>query len=118
MSAIKACRTSALGGHLEQYDVCGFERPAYNSCRNRHFPKCQALVKAEWLEARRAELLPVGYFHDVFTLPHELNPIVLVNKKCIYNMLFKAASETLLEFGKDPKHRLFGKIGFMAILHT
>jgi hypothetical protein len=118
MHDIKACRSSALGGHLEQCDACGFERPAYNSCRNRHCPKCQALAKARWLEARKAELLPVGYFHDVFTLPHELNPIALANKRIIYNMLFRSVSETLLEFGKDPKHRLGGKIGFIATLHT
>jgi hypothetical protein len=107
-----------LGGHLEQCDACGFERPAYNSCRNRHCPKCQALAKARWLDERKAELLPVGYFHDVFTLPHELNPISLTNKRAIYNILFRSVSETLLEFGKDPRHRLGGKPGFIAILHT
>jgi len=118
MHDIMACRTAQLGGHLEQCDSCGFERPAYNSCRNRHCPKCQALANAEWVEARRADLLPVGYFHDVFTLPHELNPIILTNKMLMYSMLFKAVSGTLLEFGKDPKHRLGGKIGIIAVLHT
>ena len=118
MHAIKTCRTSALGGHLEQCDACGFKRPAYNSCRNRHCPKCQAVSKARWLDERKAELLPVGYFHNVFTLSHELNPIALTNKRLIYNILFRSVSETLLEFGKDPKHRLDGKLGFIAILHT
>lgn len=116
--AIELCRTPALGGHVEQCDTCGFERHAYNSCRNRHCPKCQALAKARWLEARMAELLPVAYFHNVFTLPHEINPIALCNKKVVFDILFKAVAETLQEFAADPKHRLGGKIGFTAILHT
>jgi len=77
MNLIKACRTAKLGGHMEKCDHCGFERPAYNSCRNRHCPKCQTIVKEQWLNNRRAELLPCGYFHGVFTLPHELNPLIL-----------------------------------------
>jgi len=118
MRAIKNCRTSALGGHIEKCDHCGFERISYNSCRNRHCPKCQAMAKANWLEKRKAELLPVGYFHNVFTLPHELNLIILANKKVIYNLLFKAVAETLQEFAADPKHHLGGKLGFTAVLHT
>jgi len=115
MHCIKVCRTSYLGGHVEQCDSCGFQRHAYNSCRNRHCPKCQALTKAKWLEDRKAELLPVGYFHTVFTIPHELNPVALRNKKAVYTILFKAASETLIEFGKN---NLGGQLGFLAILHT
>ena len=115
MHCIRVCRTSYLGGHREQCDSCGFQRYAYNSCRNRHCPKCQALTKAKWLEDRKAELLPVGYFHTVFTIPHELNPVALRNKKAVYTILFKAASETLIEFGKNNLH---GQLGFLGILHT
>ena len=115
MHSIQVCRTSWLGGHVEQCDSCGFERYAYNSCRNRHCPKCQALTKAKWLEDRKSELLPVGYFHTVFTIPHELNSIALRNKKVVFGILFKAASETLIEFGKN---NLGGQPGFLAILHT
>jgi len=118
MHAIETCRTADLGGHVERCDVCGFERPAYNSCRNRHCPKCQALVKARWLEARERELLPVEYFHTVFTLPHALNPLAPSNKKAVYGLLFRAAAESLQEFGRDPRHGLGGKVGFSAILHT
>jgi len=118
MQAIASCRTAALGGHLERCDSCGFERPAYNSCRNRHCPKCQSMAKAEWLERRQAELLPVGYYHAVFTLPHLLNPLALCNKKVLFDMLFRAGSETLQAFGRDPKHGLGGKIGFITLLHT
>lgn len=117
MSAIEVCRTKYLGGHLDKCDSCGFEQNAYNSCRNRHCPKCQTLTKERWLEDRKSELLPVGYFHEVFTLPHELNPLILHNKEVIYGLLFKAVSETLLEFGVNPKH-LGGKTGFLCILHT
>jgi hypothetical protein len=119
MRDIERCRTAELGGHLERCDDgdCGFERPAYNSCLNRHCPKCQTVTKARWLEARRAELLPVGYFHLVFTLPHELNPLALVNKKAVYGLLFQAAAATLQDFAADPKH-LGGTTGFTAILHT
>jgi hypothetical protein len=118
MHDIMACRTACLGGHLEKCDTCSTERNAYNSCRNRHCPKCQALTKARWLEARKAELLPVLYFHTVFTLPHELNPIALCNKRVVFNLLFKSVSETLLTFGKNPENGLGGKLGFTAILHT
>jgi Transposase zinc-binding domain len=115
MRAVEVCRTAALGGHLEQCDACGFRRPAYNSCRNRHCPKCQALATARWLEERRAELLPVGYFHLVFTLPHEVNPLALSNKQVVCDLLFKAVAETLLEFGRT---RLGGRLGLTAVLHT
>ncbi len=118
MRAIEICRTAELGGHVEACAVCGFERVAYNSCRNRHCPKCQALAKAEWLDARRAELLATHYFHAVFTLPHELNPIALSNKAVVGHLLFRAVSETLLEFGADPEQGLGGLVGFTAILHT
>jgi hypothetical protein len=118
MHDIEVCRTAYLGGHLEKCDLCGFEKYSYNSCRNRHCPKCQSLTKARWLEARKAEVLPVAYFHNVFTLPHEINPIALCNKKIVFTILFKAASETLLEFGRNPQNGLGGKAGFIAILHT
>jgi hypothetical protein len=118
MHDIEVCRTAYLGGHLEQCDCCGFQRCSYNSCRNRHCPKCQALTKARWLEARKVELLPVTYFHSVFTLPHELNPLTLCNKKVIFNLLFKAVSETLTQFGANPENGLGGKLGFTCILHT
>ena len=118
MHAIEVCRTAYLGGHMERCDRCGFERIAYNSCRNRHCPKCQALAKAQWLEKRRVELLPVEYFHNVFTIPHELNQVVLCNKKVVFDVLFKTVAETLQEFAGDAKHGLGGKIGFTAILHT
>jgi len=115
MRAVKVCRTEALGGHLDRCDACGFERPLYNSWRNRHCPKCQSLAKARWLEKQTAELLPVGYFHLVFTLPHELNRLILAHKKIVLSLLFKAVSETLLEWGKS---RLGGTLGVIAVLHT
>ena len=115
MRAVSVCRTQELGGHLDRCDACGFERPAYNSCRNRHCPKCQSLAKAKWLEKQTAELLPVGYFHLVFTLPHELNRLILAHKKILLALLFKAVSETLLEFGQT---RLKGTLGIIAVLHT
>jgi hypothetical protein len=115
MRAIQACRTAALGGHIERCDQCGFTRQAYNSCRNRHCPKCQALAKARWLAARQAELLPVNYFHTVFTLPHELNALALANKKIVFDILFRSVSETLLRFAAKE---LGGKLGVTAILHT
>jgi hypothetical protein len=114
---IRQCRTAALGGHLEQCDQCGHNRIAYNSCRNRHCPKCQAAARAEWLEERAAELLDVEYFHVVFTLPDQLSSLALQNKRVIYGLLFKAASETLLEIAADPRH-LGAQIGFLAVLHT
>jgi len=115
MRAIESCRTAALGGHLQQCNSCGYQQPAYNSCRNRHCPKCGSLAKAQWLEDRKADLLPVGYFHLVFTLPHELNPLMLVNKKLLCDILFKAVSQTLLEFGRTHLH---GLLGFICVLHT
>lgn len=115
MRAISVCRTQELGGHLDRCDACGFERPAYNSCRNRHCPKCQSLAKAQWLEKQTCELLPVGYFHLVFTLPHEFNRLILANKKMVLGLLFRAVSETLVEFGRS---RLKGTLGIIAVLHT
>ncbi len=115
MRAVSVCRTAELGGHLKQCDTCGFEHPAYNSCRNRHCPKCQSLAKAQWLEKQTSELLPVGYYHLVFTLPHELNRLILANKKILLSLLFKAVSETLLEFGR---RRFKGTVGIIAVLHT
>jgi hypothetical protein len=114
---IMACRTAALGGHLERCDQCGYCQIAYDSCRNRHCPKCQAAARAEWMEARAEELLPCEYFHVVFTLPEQLSPLALQNKRIIYNLLFKAASETLLEIAADPRH-LGARIGFFAVLHS
>src|SRR5579859_4523109 len=104
MSAIELCRTAALGGHLEQCDACGHQRPAYNSCRNRHCPKCQSLARAQWLEDRQADLLPVPYFHVVFTVPEETAAVALQNKAIVYAILFRAAAETLRVIGADPKH--------------
>jgi len=115
MRAVEVCRTQELGGHLKQCDTCGFEHPAFNSCRNRHCPKCQSLAKAKWLEKQTSELLPVGYFHLVFTLPHELNRLILAHKKILLALLFKAVSETLLEFGQ---RRFKGTVGIIAVLHT
>lgn len=115
MQAVERCRTAALGGHLQRCDACGFERPAYNSCRNRHCPKCQSLAKVKWLDQQKSETLPVGYFHLVFTLPHELNELILTNKKILLSHLFKAVGETLIEFGHT---HLGGQIGFIAVLHT
>lgn len=112
------CRTAYLGGHIDRCMECGEESISYNSCRNRHCPKCQNLPREKWLEDRRADLLPVKYFHNVFTLPHELNPIILANKKLLLNILFKSVAETLLSFGKNPKNDLNGKLGFIAVLHT
>jgi hypothetical protein len=118
LNAIERCRTAALGGHREWCARCGFERYAYNSCRNRHCPKCQTLVKAQWLEMRQAELLPVPYFHNVFTLPHQLNGLILChedNQRALLNLLFQAAAETLLQFGRN---NLGGIPGITMVLHT
>jgi hypothetical protein len=117
MRAIERCRTAALGGHVEQCDACGHQRIAYNSCRNRHCPKCQSLAKARWLQGRLADLLPVEYFHVVFTLPEQLAAVALQNKRVVYNLLFSAASETLRTIAADPRH-LGADIGFLAVLHT
>jgi len=118
MHHIQICRTAVLGGHVEQCDQCAFEQNAYNSCRNRHCPKCQTMTKEQWLNDRKAELLPCGYFHLVFTLPHELNPIILSNKKTTLNILFAAVNQTLQAFAKDPQWRLEGRLGFISVLHT
>jgi len=117
MSAIENCRTSVLGGHVDKCDNCGHERNSYNSCRNRHCPKCQGLAQIKWLEKRKQELLPVKYFHLVFTIPSELNRLTLVNQKLMYGILFKAASETILMLAGQKKH-LGAKPGIISILHT
>lgn len=117
MRAIERCRTAALGGHVEQCDACGHQRIAYNSCRNRHCPKCQSLAKARWLQARLSDLLPVEYFHVVFTLPEQLAAPALQNQRVVYNILFATAAETLRTIAADPRH-LGAEIGFLAVLHT
>jgi len=117
MSAIEHCRSAALGGHVERCQDCGHSRIAYNSCRNRHCPKCQGAAAKDWLAAREADLLPVGYFHLVFTLPAEIAPIAYQNKAVVYDLLFRAASETLLTIAADPRH-LGARIGFTAVLHS
>jgi hypothetical protein len=117
MTAIELCRTAALGGHIEKCDHCDHQRICYDSCRNRHCPKCQSLARAEWLEDRRSELLDVGYFHVVFTVPEPIRPIAYQNKQHVYNILFRAVSETLRTIAADPKH-LGAEIGFFAVLHT
>jgi Putative transposase/Transposase zinc-binding domain len=117
LRSLAACRTAVLGGHLEQCGACGHRRPAYNSCRNRHCPKCQGAARAAWLDARRAELLPVPYFHVVFTLPDQLSRLALQNKEVLYNLLFRAAAETLQEVAATAKH-LGAEIGLLAVLHT
>lgn len=114
---LSACRTSGLGSHFEQCDHCNYLGKVNNSCRNRHCPLCQQKEKLKWLDHRMQELLPVGYYHLVFTLPHELNPLCLQNKKVIYGLLFKAVSQTLLELTRDVKH-LGADIGLITILHT
>lgn len=115
--AIVNCRTSVLGGHIEQCEQCHAIQYAYHSCRNRHCPKCESFKAAQWLEDRQAELLPVSYFHVVFTLPHSLNNLIHYNKRVLYNLLFESAWETLKKLGKDPK-RLGGEMGMLSILHT
>ncbi|MFC3325612.1 IS91 family transposase [Mesorhizobium cantuariense] len=117
MSAIEHCRTAALGGHVEACEDCGQWRIAYNSCRNRHCPKCQGAAARTWLAEREADLLPVGYFHVVFTLPAEVADIAFHNKALVYDLLFKAASETMLTIAADRKH-LGARIGITAVLHT
>jgi hypothetical protein len=118
MHHIEICRTAALGGHVEQCDNCNFQQNAYNSCRDRHCPKCQTLVKEKWLNDRKAELLPCGYYHNVFTLPHKLNSIILNNKEVCFTILFAAVKETLQAFAADPQWRLVGTLGFIGVLHT
>ncbi|MGB7990020.1 MAG: IS91 family transposase [Candidatus Methylophosphatis roskildensis] len=117
MSAIERCRTAALGGHVEQCDACGHLRIAYNSCRNRHCPKCQSLARAQWLDDRQTDLLEVEYFHVVFTLPGPIAALAYQNKKLLYDLLFHASAQTLRTIAADPKH-LGAEIGFLSILHT
>ncbi|MGA9444359.1 MAG: IS91 family transposase [Methyloceanibacter sp.] len=119
MTAVERCRTAALGGHVArcENEACGHLHIAYNSCRNRHCPKCQATAAQDWLEAREAELLPVGYFHVVFTLPTPIADIAFQNKRVVYDLLFKASAETMLTIAADPKH-LGARIGITAVLHT
>ena len=117
MSAVERCRTAALGGHVARCADCAHERIAYNSCRNRHCPKCQGAAARDWLAARQAELLPVGYFHLVFTLPSQIADIAYQNKRVIYGLLFQASAEAMLTIAADPKH-LGAQIGFTAVLHS
>ena len=117
MDAIENCRTAALGGHVERCGDCGHQRISYNSCRNRNCPKCQGLARAQWLEDRQSELLDVPYFHVVFTVPDEIAVIAFQNQVVVYDILFRAVSETLTRIAADPKH-LGAEIGFLAVLHT
>jgi Transposase zinc-binding domain/Putative transposase len=117
IGAIEACRTAALGGHVERCAGCGLVRISYNSCRNRHCPKCQGSARVAWLAERQAELLPVPYFHVVFTLPAPAAEIAFQNKAAVYAILFRAAAETLSTIAADPKH-LGAEIGFIGVLHT
>jgi len=117
LAAIVRCRTAALGGHRDQCRRCGYQAISYNSCRNRHCPKCQTQAREKWLHQRQQELLPVGYYHLVFSIPHTLVPLVWQNKKVLFTLLFEAAAATLLEVAADPKH-LGAEIGFLSLLHT
>jgi len=117
LNDIERCRTAALGGHVEVCDRCGEQKISYNSCRNRHCPKCQSVAKARWLEQRQTELLPVQYFHVVFTVPQQVAALALSNQRLVYDILFSAAAETLRTIAADPKH-LGAQIGFLAVLHT
>jgi len=117
MTAIEVCRTAALGGHLERCDSCGYERPSYDSCRDRHCPKCQSLARAKWVERRTAEVLPTHYFHVVFSVPEQIASIAYQNKDLVYGILFRATAETLSTIAADPKH-LGAEIGFFAVLHS
>jgi Putative transposase/Transposase zinc-binding domain len=117
LRAIAQCRTAVLGGHVEQCVICGTERLCYDSCRNRHCPKCQGSARAKGLAAEQAMLLPIPYFHIVFTLPHRLNPLIRVNQRLLYDLLFQSAAQTLQEFARDPNH-LGAELGIMAVLHT
>ncbi|SRR5438128_693116 len=117
LRAIASCRTAALGGHRAVCTACGAERITYNSCRNRHCPKCQRVATERWLDARRREVLPIPYFHVVFTLPHTLNPLAQSHPRLIYQLLFQAAASTLTRFGRDPR-QLGGDLGGTAVLHT
>src|SRR4029077_13624006 len=117
LDAITRCRTAALGGHRDACENCGHQAISYNSCRNRHCPKCQTAARDQWLRKRQQELLPVGYYHLVFSVPHELVPLIWQNKRLLFSLLFEASAATLLEVAADPKH-LGAEIGFFGILHT
>jgi hypothetical protein len=117
LDAIVRCRTAALGAHRDQCTRCGHQAISYNSCRNRHCPRCQGNARSRWLAERTAELLPVSHFHIVFTLPHELSALALQNKRLLYDLLFRASAATLLELARDPMH-LGAEIGFLGVLHT
>lgn len=117
MNAIRNCRTSRLGGHLDKCPNCGYEHPSYNSCRNRHCPKCQTFVKERWIDAQKANLLDIGYFHVIFTIPQELNALIYRNQQACYNLLFHCAAETLQELACDKRY-LGAVIGLTAVLHT
>src|SRR6266404_515043 len=117
LTAILRCRTAALGGHADECSRCGHQAISYNSCWNRHCPRCQSHARDRWLDARRSELLPTRYSHVVFTLPHERAPLALQNKQIIYGLLFRCSAETLLEIAQDPRH-LGAEIGFFSVLHT
>ncbi|HKF03695.1 MAG TPA: transposase zinc-binding domain-containing protein, partial [Candidatus Sulfotelmatobacter sp.] len=117
LRAIAHCRTAALGGHRDQCPRCGYRAISYNSCRNRHCPKCQNGARDKWLAARQHELLAAPYVHVVFTLPHQLSQLILQNKMVLYDLLFRASAETLLQVAADPKH-LGARIGFLSVLHS
>jgi hypothetical protein len=117
LSAIERCRTAALGGHKDQCSRCGHQAISYNSCRNRHCPKCQSNARDKWLASRQEELLNVPYVHVVFTLPHQLAPLAFQNKKLLYGLLFRTSAATLLEVAADPRH-LGAEIGLLSVLHT
>lgn len=118
LALIRQCRTAARGGRLWHCEHCGGQVPMYNSCGNRHCPTCQGALRAQWVEGREQELLPLPYFHTVFTLPHALHPLIRANPQKLYNLLFSTAAQTLQKFGRDPAHGLEGQLGFLAVLHT
>ncbi len=118
MNQIVTCRTAALGGHIDFCTHCNHQQNSYNSCRNRHCPKCQTMTKEKWLAIRQSELLPATYFHLVFTLPHDLNPIILCNMRVLLNLLFSSVNEVIKIFTADPQWRLQGQAGFIGVLHT
>lgn len=118
MNRIISCRTAALGGHVDFCPNCDYRQNAYNSCRNRHCPKCQTMTKEKWLDKRMSELLPATYYHLVFTLPHDLNPVILCNMKPLLDLLFSSVNQTIQHFAADPQWRLQGRPGFIAVLHT
>jgi hypothetical protein len=117
LQAIERCRTAALGAHIDRCSMCGHQAISYNSCRNRHCPKCHIQARRQWVETRRSELLPVRYVHVVFTLPHQFAPLALQKKKVIFDLLFRTSAETLLEVARDPRH-LGAEISFFSVLHT